>query len=326
MEALDPEALNKTDELLRTGGAEDWELLSQMTFRLPDPEGLEHVAAGVWVHDKAIEIMDADRARNTYRAYDEKYGAADAAVYRDGYYKRQCIQPLPKRFFTGTQIKYGRGNAHHNDLPSYQGEQLYWVKVNDYTMPPVISSYSEYYGPRNMILSLLLNECAESGGTGRWLDTAMEYFSGKGPGLASIALEEESPMIRPVEWLGEAIFEAADVDKELSTVYYTDKVTIDRLTARLVYIRNWNGTLQRCVQAEAEGMRQSSFRQMGLMEEIDRTDGGFPGFIVKGRHSLRNSVLYADRDFDSMEELLADREHPAFPDLDEFYRQIHGDG
>lgn len=56
-----------------------------------DPDFLEHVEMGIWLHDRAIEFMGPERARQVYREYEEKYSEENKDIYVPEYYEDHGI-------------------------------------------------------------------------------------------------------------------------------------------------------------------------------------------------------------------------------------------
>ena len=83
-------------------------------------------------------------------------------------------------------------------------EQMYSVRVMDYSLPSFCSGDQYYYGTEQSIMTLLEKNYEDGSDV---LQAAEDYFSGRGSGAASLYGEKPLPLITPVDVIGTSSYE-----------------------------------------------------------------------------------------------------------------------
>lgn len=209
-------------------------------------------------------------------------------------------------------------------------DKLYSLRVNDYSSPGFVSCDICYYGTEQEIMNLLRNGEKRAD----MIKAAEEYFSGRGPGEASVLGEQPQPIIKPVKIIGEAEYQKSSFNYKFFNIWncLTD-LSIEHLEAAIIYIEDSDKKIKRCIRAV---IRNATYISEYSGEKCLVGDSclgfwGYPGFIVEEKdstsnHILRNSLYYVDTIFKNKLRAKKDMKHPHKPYLRQFFFGIYGDG
>ena len=204
-------------------------------------------------------------------------------------------------------------------------ERLYSVRVIDYGLPSFCSGDQHYYGTEQDIVNLLTKNYEVDCDV---LKAAKGYFSGKGPGKASLYGEAPLPLTAPVEVIGTSFYERDNVHFKFFNIYgWPTDMSIKHLTAQLVYITDSDKELKRCIKATISDATYTDILGTTVaFTEENWMCWGLPGMIAIKDTTMHNTLFYADTTFGDIHKLRKDLKHPHKPYLRPFFAEIYGDG
>lgn len=84
----------------------DYEIYDRLRFVEYD-NFCQNLEAGIWVHDRKVEIVDEESAVKLYRQYEEKYGEENRKVYFPDYYNKFQPDIVTMSYLKKCLLKYG---------------------------------------------------------------------------------------------------------------------------------------------------------------------------------------------------------------------------
>ena len=204
-------------------------------------------------------------------------------------------------------------------------EQMYSVRVMDYSLPSFCSGDQYYYGTEQSIMTLLEKNYEDGSDV---LQAAKDYFSGRGARAASLYGEKPLPLITPVEVIGTSSYAKNNVNFRFHNIYgWPTDIVIKHLKAQMVYIVDSDQRLKRCIQATISGATSTGILgDTAPFTEDDWMCWGLPGMIEVEGTTMHNTLFYADSTFENIHRLRKDIKHPHKPYLRNFFLEIYGDG
>lgn len=204
-------------------------------------------------------------------------------------------------------------------------EQMYSVRVMDYSLPSFCSGDQYYYGTEKSIMALLRKNYEDGSDI---LKAAEDYFAGRGAGSVSLYGEKPLPLITPVEVIGTAFYEREGINFKFFNIYrYATDVVIKHLKAQMIYIIDSKKQLKRCIKATISGATYTDL--LGNTAPFTAKKWmcwGLPGMIVIEDTTMHNTLFYADTVFKNYHALRKDIKRPHKPYLRNFFLEIYGDG
>lgn len=211
-----------------------------------------------------------------------------------------------------------------------QKNKLYNVRVYNYSLPSFISGYISYYGTEQEIMKLLESNKNRTD----IIAAAKQYFSGKGPGEGSLFGEKPMPIINPVEFIGEAVYQRSNFNYRFFNNWRCETdINIEFMRATLIYIVDQDRRIKRCMKAVIKNATYISEFTGKRSQVADTIMGywGYPGFIKASKEYtnqfiLQNTAYYVDTIFKNKHTAHRDIQYPHKPYLREFFFGIYGDG
>lgn len=209
-------------------------------------------------------------------------------------------------------------------------DNIYSVRLNDYSAPSFISSCICYYGTEKEIMNLIKQDADRPD----IILAAEEYFLGKGPSKESLFGEKPSPIISSVKLIDTATYKRSNFRYKFINIWDCGiDINIEHMDAVLIYILDSDGKYKRCVKAVIKNATYATETNESRMYIGNGPLGywGYPGYIENNRHAggqfiLKNSLYFVDTIFKSKECLRSDVRKPHKPYLRQFFFGIFGDG